>query len=386
MKKKSVAFFENGSWYHRTKTFLEDGTTKYGKKGGFKTAEEAEESFALYNERFKKAVRDYQIANQIDKDILLKDYLIYWFDEIYCKRTATTSQNLGRHILYYLLLPNIDNDIKLKYTNTEYLDALLLKVSEITASAGNKSRVFLNAALKDATTDGYILSNPVAMTKKYNQAKSKIVILNKENLKLLLLAAYDTNWYLEILLALFCGLRKGEILGLKFSDFDLERKTVKISRQLVIYYTFGKDGKVVSRQLIEKDPKTLKSFRTLRVPDVILEELSKRKNKIEMYKKENKDIFVDNGYVSCRDNGLPHTLSAMNIALNKLCMRNGLPRISVHSLRHMFATILLEQGVSLIKISGLLGHSSINITFEFYCEVMDENEKIVDFMNQQFEK
>lgn len=138
--------------------------------------------------------------------------------------------------------------------------------------------------------------------------------------------------------------------------------------------------------MIEKDPKTLKSFRTLRVPDVILEELSKRKNKIEMYKKENKDIFVDNGYVSCRDNGLPHTLSAMNIALNKLCMRNGLPRISVHSLRHMFATILLEQGVSLIKISGLLGHSSINITFEFYCEVMDENEKIVDFMNQQFEK
>ena len=213
MKKKSVAFFENGSWYHRTKTFLEDGTTKYGKKGGFKTAEEAEESFALYNERFKKAVRDYQIANQINEDILLKDYLIYWFDEIYCKRTATTSQNLGRHILYYLLLPNIDNDIKLKYTNTEYLDALLLKVSAITASAGNKSRVFLNAALKDATTDGYILSNPVAMTKKYNQAKSKIVILNKENLKLLLLAAYDTNWYLEILLALFCGLRKGEILG-----------------------------------------------------------------------------------------------------------------------------------------------------------------------------
>ena len=142
---------------------------------------------------------------------------------------------------------------------------------------------------------------------------------------------------------------------------------------------------MLSRQLIERDPKTLKSFRTLRVPDVILEELNKRKNKIDIYKEKNKDIFIDNDYISCRTNGLPHSISAMNIALTRICVRSGLPQISVHSLRHMFATILLEQGVSLIKISGLLGHTSINTTFEFYCDVMDENEKIVDFMNQQFE-
>lgn len=43
----------------------------------------------------------------------------------------------------------------------------------------------------------------------------------------------------------------------------------------------------------------------------------------------------------------------------------------------MFATILIEQGVSLAKISGLLGHSSVNTTFEYYCDVMDENEKIM---------
>ncbi len=386
MKRKSVAFFENGSWYHRTKVLLEDGRTKYGKKGGFKTIEEAEKSHSLYEERFKKAVRDYQIANKVDKEILLKDYLIYWFEEIYSKRTVSTTQYLGAYTLYHLLLPNIDYDIKLRYTSAEYLDALLLKVSTITSSAGNKSREFLSAALKDAVIDGFIPFNPVTMTKAYKQPKPKIIILNKENIKLFLSASYDTNWYLEILLALFCGLRKGEILGLKFSDFDTERKTVRISRQLVLHFTFGKDGKVLSRQLIERDPKTLKSFRTLRVPDVILEELNKRKNKIDMYKKRNKDIFVDNDYISCRENGLPHTVSAMNTALTRICVRSGLPQISVHSLRHMFATILLEQGVSLVKISGLLGHSSINTTFEFYCDVMDENEKIVDFMNCQFEK
>lgn len=74
----------------------------------------------------------------------------------------------------------------------------------------------------------------------------------------------------------------------------------------------------------------------------------------------------------------------MNTALTRLCMRNGLPKISVHSLRHMFATILIEQGVPLVKISALLGHSSVNTTFEYYCDVMDENENIICFMNEKY--
>lgn len=82
--------------------------------------------------------------------------------------------------------------------------------------------------------------------------------------------------------------------------------------------------------------------------------------------------------------GRPHGLSSMNTALTKLCKRNGLPKVLVHSLRHMFATILIEQGVPLVKISALLGHSSVNTTFEYYCDVMDENENIICFMNEKY--
>lgn len=74
----------------------------------------------------------------------------------------------------------------------------------------------------------------------------------------------------------------------------------------------------------------------------------------------------------------------MNSALTKLCSRNGLPHITVHGLRRMYATILVEQKVPLIKISALLGHASVNTTFEYYCEVMDENEQIITFMNNMF--
>ena len=66
--------------------------------------------------------------------------------------------------------------------------------------------------------------------------RDRIVILSKNEIKKLLAYVANDNWYLEILLALFCGLRKGEIEGLKFSDFNLEEKTVNISRQVVAKY------------------------------------------------------------------------------------------------------------------------------------------------------
>lgn len=164
----------------------------------------------------------------------------------------------------------------------------------------------------------------------------------------------------------------------------MENRTVKISRQLVSNPIIKEGSKIEECSLQERDPKTPNSFRTLRVPDVIIKELEKRKFLVDINKEKLQDDFVDNDYISCQSNGKAHSLSAMNTALRKLCVRNSLPVISVHGLRHMFATILVEQGMSLAKISGLLGHSSVNTTFEYYCDVMDEKERIIAFMNDTF--
>lgn len=77
-------------------------------------------------------------------------------------------------------------------------------------------------------------------------------------------------------------------------------------------------------------------------------------------------------------------MASMNIALTKICKRNGLPPISVHSLRHIYSTILMEKGVPLVQISAALGHESIHTTFEYYCDVMNGDKKIIEFMNQSF--
>lgn len=325
------------------------------------------------------------MQGNINSDIGFKDYLVTWFEDIYSQRIENTTRMVGAYTLYNLLLPNMEKDIKLQYLNVEYLDALLAVASRASDSAGNKSREFLNLALKDAVTQGYIRNNPVLGTKTYRRKKPNVIILTKDKLKIMLAAASQGDWYLEILLALFCGLRKGEISGLKYSDFNIENSTVSVSRQITSNPIIPRgQSRIKEYQIVERAPKTENSYRILRVPEVILKELQNRRKRMEADKVKLGDGYLDKGYVSCQKNGLPHAVSSFNGALTKLCDRNALPHITVHGLRHMYATILIENGVPLIKISALLGHSSVNTTFEYYCDVMDEQGRIISFMNHTF--
>lgn len=246
----------------------------------------------------------------------------------------------------------------------------------------------LNLAMNDATIDNYINTNPILDTIRYDREKPNISILREQELKKLLKTAKLGNWYLEILLAVFCGLRKGEIMGLKFSDFDIEKQTVKIDRQLVNDPNIADNPealrvKVDKYELTEKPPKK-DSYRVLKVPKVIINELERRKRK----KDELKEMYEwsqDYDYISFQEKtGKPHIPTSFNGYLYKICPKLGIPNISVHGLRHQFATILIESGVPIIKISALLGHSNPHTTFEIYCDVMEEKEKILAFMNNQF--
>ena len=384
-EEKRVVFFEGKSWYHRTKELQDDLTTKYGKKGGFETPEEAEKSYWEYEKKYQDRQRELQIAKMKKTDVMLGDYLEYWFEHIFSPRIETTTKMVGAYTLYNLILPSMEADIKLRYVTVEYMDALLERTSKICDSAGNKGREILSIAMKDAAFDGFITYNPMPETKPYPRRKPKIRVLSKEKLKIFLQAASKNPWYLEILLGLFCGLRKGEILGLKFQDFDFEKQTVRISRQLVGNLKLKeKEFTVTEYAVIERNPKTENSYRILRVPKVVMREVKHRQQLIDKRKADMGVAYKDYDYVSCQENGEPRSLTAMNQALTKICKRNGLPNITVHGLRHMFATILIELGVPLFKISGLLGHSSVHTTYEYYCEIMDEQDKIIAFVNNTF--
>lgn len=176
--------------------------------------------------------------------------------------------------------------------------------------------------------------------------------------------------------------------GLKFDDFDLTNNIIRIRRQLVNDPQVSKNievcnVKVSKYKLVEKAPKK-DSYRNLKVPKIIIQELAKRKEEYEVCKKNNPN-FIDSGYISFnKKTGKSHIPSSLNTYLYRKCNDIGISNITVHGLRHMFATILLERGVPIIKISALLGHSSPNTTFEIYCGIMEEKDKILTFMNNTF--
>lgn len=383
-KKHSVAFFERGSWYHRTKTLDEKGNIKYGKKGGYSTQSEAEENYWICLKEFEKTrlIK----CNKFQDNISLSDYLTLWFENDFSTKIQNTTRMVTAHVLYDIILPNIQNDVKLSLVNVDYLDALLFECAKCTPSAGNKCREVLNIAFKNALVEGYITNNPMPSTKPYKRKKPNITIYSKAQVKVFLKEAQKSNWYLEILLALFCGLRKGEILGLKFDDFNMGEETVTIIRQLVANPIIepNSGSKVYKCELVERPPKTPNSIRRLKVPQAILIELEKRRMSVTFEKGRLEDGYNDYDYISCQKDGKPHSLSALNTALNKICKQAALPRVTVHGLRHIYATILIENGASLAKISALLGHRSNNTTFEYYCDIADESSNIKEFMDKTF--
>lgn len=389
---KSVAFYERGSWYHRTKELQEDYKVKYGKKGGFKTQEEAEASYKKYNEEYLKELTKRNLDN--NQEVYLSDYLIYWFENIFKKKEVDNNYIVGvAYIVYNLIIPflkqeNVNRDIKLKLVNTTFLDSLLEELAKTTNSAGEKCQSVLNIAMQDAIKKKYISYNPMDGTKKYERKKPKITILNKEQLKKLLKTSKIGNWYLEILLGVFCGLRKGEIMGLKFKDYDKEKRIIRIKRQLVVDPILAANPnainvKVEKYTLTEKPPKG-DSYRNLRVPRIIIEELERRQEELTICRMVRKN-FANYDYINFnRKTGKPQLPGSLNSYLNAQCHKAGIPTVTVHGLRHIFATILIENGVPLIKISAIMGHDSPNTTFEIYCDVMDERDKILAFINNTF--
>ena len=132
---KGVAFFEGSSWFHRIKLLQPDGTGSYSKRGGFQTEAEAEASYYKCEEECKKASRNLQLSKKINTEIGLKDYLLYWFEDVFSERVEKSTRLICGYTLYDLILRNMEHDVTLRFANVDYFDALLAVVAKSCESA-----------------------------------------------------------------------------------------------------------------------------------------------------------------------------------------------------------------------------------------------------------
>lgn len=250
--------------------------------------------------------------------------------------------------------------------------------------SGNTIRnhhTFLYSALKEAERCEIIKKNPAENISLPEYVKPNIPYYLPEQVHLLL-KAVENEWVLYPLVFLVCylGLRREEALALIWEDIDFDKKAISINKARV----------VANRQVIEKEPKSKSSIRTLFVnPELETVLINVKKKQIE-----NKEllghIYTDSGYVVVGHNGKPLNPGSVSAMFGKFIKKNKeLKHIHLHGLRHTFASVLINKGVPIYYVSKIMGHHSTQITEDTYAHLFHEtHENIlcnINYMNVEIE-
>lgn len=234
--------------------------------------------------------------------------------------------------------------------------------------------------LNDAVGDDFIVKNPCAFADLPKQKKYKSTVLTQQQAQELLKAARGSSIFLEVLIAITLGLRRGEVLGLKFSDFDFKNNTVHVQRQLTCVKDKSESTSETSEFWGLDDLKTDKSDRTLSVPTSVIDEVLRQKQWVTRNRLLYGEMYNDMNLVCCTETGDWRSPQTVYHIFKNMLVNAELPDIRFHDLRHSCATILLNSDIPLKVISDMLGHSSLGTTADIYCEVMEKKKQTASTM------
>ena len=270
--------------------------------------------------------------------------------------------------LEYVQMKNIDTDDIQKLLNT-----LSKKYSHSTVK---KAYMLLNACLNHAVAKKDLMYNPMApieVPKQKEFSKKEIVILTEAEEERFIAEAtkkysngvdiYRIGW--AYVLMLFTGLRIGELLALKFTDFSEEDKMIKISSNIVL---------VKNRDRKEGDPKNMYIEQTTKTDAAQFRQIPLSKNAMEAILAL-KEINGSYDYICSSKNNKPVPKRAFDRAYRQICSKAGIDPVGLHSLRHTFASKLFRKGADVKTVSELLGHANTKITYNTYIHIMPEQKK-----------
>ena len=297
-------------------------------------------------------------------EINFADYLERWLEEIKPSIELSTWETyeveLRRHIVPYfrehpcklskLATPALQNYCKVKLESGNLRGKGGLAPKTIKNHHG-----IISKALRDAMDQGVISRNPAAAVKLPKVPQRILATYSEDEANTLTTAAIGTDLYVPILLALRCGLRRGEILGLQWKSVDLKNGTI------VIQDTMTKTQTVIVRE----GTKTESSYRKLKLPDIVTEALREQRAEQENNKAFLGSGYVDGGLVCAQASGKPMSFGFTK-RVERLIVKAGLRVITFHDLRHTNATLLQDWGADIADISKWLGHSEISTTANIY--------------------
>lgn len=321
----------------------------------------------------EKALRD--ILSQFDfngsaytTDMLFSDYITVWLKEIKIKVDNVTYQHYeaeaNTHIIPYfksnpIKLVNMDRQKIQNYINDKFENGRLDGLGGLSATTLRHHRNVINQTLNLAVKNGIIFNNPCQFVTMPQTERYNYQFFTLEETNAFLDAIKNERLYPLYVVTATYGLRKSEVLGLKWDSIDFINKTLTI-----------KHTRVEGHTVVEKDKtKNQSSYRSFPISDDIVLLFQSLKNdeacNCKLFGKE----YNKNDYVFKLEDGTPYRPNYISKKHSQILKKYGFKHIRFHDLRHSCASFLNAQGFTLKDIQEWLGHSDIQTTANTYAHL-----------------
>ena len=230
------------------------------------------------------------------------------------------------------------------------------------------NRVF-KTALNSAVEDGLIKENPTRKVKIGKDIEpNHLDVYTVEEIRELQKAVKGTDMELPVALLFDCVLRRGELLALRYSDINFEKKEVTVQ------YTWAETE---SNQPVLKTCKTESSYRKMIVSDYTINLLKRQKSIYLRNKMKYGEDFCNSNRVICKENGEPFLPKSFTRKWARTLEKHGLRHIKLHGTRHSAISLLLSEGVPIHLVQQRAGHQDPKITLSVYSHVAKDTESVV---------
>ena len=387
----SIRQRKDGLWEARYTIGRDPATGKQIRKSVYgKTQQEVRKKMTAANADIDKGI--YTEPSKIT----FSQWLEIWLSE-YCgavkPRTLTLYQNTVKirvkPFLGQIQLCRLTPVIFQKYYN-DSIKGNLKGLDAISAKTVKNVHGIIHKALQKAVELGYLKSNPVSACVLPKAQRKELHPLNEAQTKAFMKALEREPFRRLFLVALFTGIREGELLGLTWDDVDFQKREIHVNKTLV----YIKDLETKRYVFKYQTPKTKNSMRTIPMQESVYKALKRQciqKKEMQMLSDKWEPLNGFENLVFVGQNGKPITEHSFQVTLDgiekainkerkKRAEKNKTEFIPIqhfypHALRHTFATRCFEAGIEAKVVQGFLGHYSIAITLDLYTHVTNDKAK-----------
>ncbi|MCP8970467.1 site-specific integrase [Ectobacillus ponti] len=329
------------------------GKRKRKKQRGFKTKRDAEKALALVEAEVLKG------TYFEPSSLLYQDHLREWFK---VKKNSINIQTAEAYEGYIQrrVLPVLGH-IPLAQLSPMLLQGYVSDLTEEGLASETVKKLYniISNSLEHAVNMELLPSNPAKKIQLPKSKKKEMAVWDVEEIQAFLKVAREDRSYIAFHLAITTGMRRGEILGLRWKDVDLEKG------MLYVRQTLSKDGKTFLT-----GAKTDSSVRSIKLSQETIAALKKHKARVASERLKGGAEYSNYDLVVCTAKGTPMNPENLKRTFIRLTKQADVSTIRFHDLRHTHATMLLAQGVHAKVISERLGHSNIKTTLDIYSHVL----------------